>query len=164
QGDRLAESFNDGPAYVDTPQTRLTLLSQNQGLQMQMDAEAGLIDLGKANGTAVTNYQKDGQTAPQAQYFYRQDTRDWYAIHRGVANILMADGSVQEFTDLNGDGYLNPGFEIPLWDGDTDGNLGEAEDYYTTGYRPGPVELEPFRMFNGVFIRNNNAGKPLNFE
>ncbi|MGQ9606135.1 MAG: DUF1559 family PulG-like putative transporter [Thermogutta sp.] len=164
QGDRLAESFNDGPAYVDTPQTRLTLLSQNQGLQMQMDAEAGLIPLGKADGNQVTGYTKDGQTAPQPQYFYRQDTRDWYAIHRGVANILMADGSVQEFTDLNGDGYLNPGFEIPIWDGDNNGTAGEAADYFTTGYRPGPVELEPFRMFNGVFIRNNNAGKPLNFE
>ena len=164
QGDRLAESFNDGPAYVDSTNTRLTLLQQNQGLQMQMDAEAGLLDLGKADGNPVANYTKDGQAAPVNQYFYRQDTRDWFAIHRGVANILMADGSVQEFTDLNGDGYLNPGFEIPLWDGDGDGTPGEAEDYFTTGYRPGPVELEPFRMFNGVFIRNNNAGKPLNFE
>ncbi|GAB4133395.1 MAG: DUF1559 domain-containing protein [Thermogutta sp.] len=164
QGDRLAESFNDGPAYVDTPNTRLTLLSPNQGLQMQMDAEAGLIDLGKADGVAYSSYVKDGQTAPVDQYFYRQDTRDWYAVHRGVANILMADGSVQEFADLNGDGYLNPGFEIPVWDDDGDGIQGEAEDYFKTGYRPGPVELEPFRCFNGVFIRNNNAGKPLNFE
>ncbi len=164
RGDRLVESFNDGPGYVDSPNTRLTLLLHNQGLQMQMDAEAGLIPMGQADGNPVNNYQKGGQTAPQDQYFYRQDTRDWYAVHRGVCNILMADGSVQEFKDANGDGYLNPGFVIPVWDEDGDGILGEDEDYFATGYRPGPTELEPFRMFNGVFIRNNNAGKPLNYE
>ncbi len=164
QGDRLAEAFNDGPAFVDSTNKKLSLLAYQQGLQKQMDAEAGLIDLGKADGTADSTYTKDSQTAPVAQRFYRQDTRDWYAIHRGVANILMADGSVQEFADLNGDGYLNPGFEIPVWDDNGNSTAGEPADYFDIGYRPGPVELEPFRMFNGVFIRNNNAGKPLNFE
>jgi len=155
-GDRLCESFNDGPAYVNSTNRNITLLSGGQGLQMQMDAEAGLIPLGPADGNPVNNYTKDGQQAPVDQYFYRQDTRDWFAVHRGVCNILMADGSVQEFKDLNGDGYLNPGFVIPSNWTDT--------EYFQTGYRPGPIEMEPFRCFNGVFIRNNNAGKPLNFE
>lgn len=45
-----------------------------------------------------------------------QDTRAWAPHHRtGLrlsANILMADGSIRSVTDVNGDGFLNPGFPI----------------------------------------------------
>ncbi len=40
----------------------------------------------------------------------RQDYRGFAPVHRGSANILMADGSVQSFKDANGDGLLNNGF------------------------------------------------------
>lgn len=40
----------------------------------------------------------------------RQDYRGFAPVHRGSANILMADGSVQSFKDNNGDGLLNNGF------------------------------------------------------
>ena len=70
---------------------------------------------------------------------YLQDTRDWYAVHGGgktaSCNILFADGSVKEFSDLNGDKFLNPGFPVP-------DNLTPA-DYAKTGYRDGTVELPP---------------------
>ena len=39
-----------------------------------------------------------------------QDYRGFAPVHRGLCNVLMADGSVQEFKDLNGDGMLNNGF------------------------------------------------------
>lgn len=39
-----------------------------------------------------------------------QDYRDFQPVHRGVAMILFADGSVRPFTDSNGDGQLNNGF------------------------------------------------------
>ena len=41
-----------------------------------------------------------------------QDTRDWFAVHANKCNIAMADGSVKTVIDLNGDGFLNPGFDV----------------------------------------------------
>ena len=61
----------------------------------------------------------------------------------------MADGSVKEFVDLNGDRYLNPGFPVPT-------GLTEA-DYAGVGYRDGTVELHPKDIFSGVFITADNA-------
>lgn len=43
-------------------------------------------------------------------YETRQDYRGVSPLHRGVANVLMADGSVQALVDTNGDGFLNNGF------------------------------------------------------
>jgi len=39
-----------------------------------------------------------------------QDYRNFQPVHRGVANILFADGSVRTYTDGNDDGQLNNGF------------------------------------------------------
>jgi prepilin-type N-terminal cleavage/methylation domain-containing protein/prepilin-type processing-associated H-X9-DG protein len=39
-----------------------------------------------------------------------QDFRGFATVHRGGCNVLMADGSVQSFFDLNGDRLLNDGF------------------------------------------------------
>ena len=44
-------------------------------------------------------------------YDTRQDYRGMAALHRGVANVLMADGSVQRFSDTNDDGFINNGFD-----------------------------------------------------
>jgi prepilin-type processing-associated H-X9-DG protein len=41
-----------------------------------------------------------------------QDYRQFAPVHRGVANILFADGGVRAFTDTNNDGYLNNGFPV----------------------------------------------------
>lgn len=51
----------------------------------------------------------------------RQDYRAFGPVHRGSANILFADGSVRSFEDLNGDGYLNNGFDAKptFFDDDT---------------------------------------------
>ena len=59
---------------------------------------------------------------------------------------LMADGSVQEFSDLNDDKFLNPGFPVP-------NNLTD-DDYARIGYRDSQVELSPGRMFSGIFLIN----------
>jgi prepilin-type processing-associated H-X9-DG protein len=81
---------------------------------------------------------------------YLQDTRDWYAVHGGgrqaSCNILMADGSVKVFNDLNNDKFLNPGFPVPE-------NLADSQ-YARIGYRSGQVELDPQEMFNGIFLMN----------
>ena len=39
-----------------------------------------------------------------------QDYRGFASVHRGVCNVLMADGSVQTLKDENGDGLINNGF------------------------------------------------------
>ena len=41
----------------------------------------------------------------------RQDYRGMSPTHSGVANVLMADGSVQAIADRNGDGFINNGFD-----------------------------------------------------
>jgi len=88
-----------------------------------------------------------------------QDTRDWYAVHgsgnRLSCNILMADGSVKEFVDLNGDRYLNPGFPVSpgLFD----------SEYARIGYKDDTVELHPKDIFSGVFL-NADVGKSEDFE
>jgi len=135
-GEMLTEAFNDGPAFFD--------------------ASSNTIDLDQAVGAdlsaQIQGEQGDGNlaspTGPAGNGLYLQDTRDWYAIHgagsKTAANILMADGSVQTFTDENGDKFLNPGFAVP--EGLT------ADQYATIGYRGPDVELPAARMFNGIFL------------
>jgi prepilin-type N-terminal cleavage/methylation domain-containing protein/prepilin-type processing-associated H-X9-DG protein len=136
-GEMLAEAFNDGPAYFDTASNTLNLIDQAANLTDQVDCEVAGNCPPPIDGAGGTNS-------------YLQDTRDWYAVHgggkRAGCNILMADGSVKEFTDLNNDKFLNPGFPVP-------GGL--AEDVYAvTGYRDDTVELPPGQVFNGVFLMN----------
>jgi len=47
----------------------------------------------------------------------RQDYRQFTPVHRGICNILTADGSVQEFHDANDDGMLNNGFGVSAGSG-----------------------------------------------
>ena len=133
-GELLTEAFNDGPAYWDPSSSTINLIQQQANLTVQVDAEVG-------GSVPVPVTGSDT---------YLQDTRDWYAIHGGgkkaSCNILMADGSVKQFQDLNGDKFLNPGFPVPS-------NLTEAE-YAVIGYRDSEVELPPTDIFSGVFLIN----------
>ena len=133
-GELLSEAFNDGPAYWDPSSNTINLIQQQSDLTVQVDSEvAGSI----AQPVAGSNT-------------YLQDTRDWYAVHGGgkkaACNILMADGSVKLFQDMNNDKFLNPGFPIP-------NNLTEPE-YAVIGYRDSQVELPPTTIFSGVFLIN----------
>lgn len=60
-----------------------------------------------------------------------QDYRNFSGLHRGLANILFADGSVRTFFDKNDDGCLNNGF--------TPGGPGFAND---------EVEAKPDEIFS----------------
>ncbi|MCA9247573.1 MAG: DUF1559 domain-containing protein [Planctomycetales bacterium] len=135
-GELLSEAFNDGPAYYDTSSDTLNLIDQAADLTTQVDCENN------------SELQEACQPPTESNNMYLQDTRDWYAIHgggnQGSCNILMADGSVQEFNDLNGDKFLNPGFPVP--DTLTD------DQYAVIGYRNSETELQG--MFNGIFLLN----------
>lgn len=134
-GELLSEAFNDGPAFWDSSTATIDLIpAVGARLDTQVDCEI--------NGNCAPPITGSGT--------YLQDTRDWYAVHGGgkgaSCNILMADGSVKEFTDSNNDKFLNPGFPVP--DNLTD------DQYATIGYRNSTVELPPGQMFNGIFLMN----------
>jgi hypothetical protein len=143
-GVRLAESFNDGPAQYDSTAQKIALMPELTPVQYQMQCEAspqGCLPANSTNGT------------------WLQDTRDWYAVHGSgnnlSCNILMSDGSVKQFTDINGDRYLNPGFPIPT---------GLSETVYAgIGYKDDTIELHPKDIFSGVFL-TADVGKSADFE
>ena len=143
-GERLGESFNDGPAQLSGvgSASKLTLMPNAYDLSTQLSCEASAGGCPAANDT-------DGA--------WLQDTRDWFAVHgagsKQHCNILMADGSVKEFMDLNGDKYLNPGFPV---DNGSGGAL-TVEEAVGIGYRDGTVELPKTEIFSGIFLRNNAA-------
>ena len=142
-GARLTEVMNDGPATFLTASNGIQLMGPSVPVADQMAAEASLAGVPPAVNSLG----------------WLQDTRDWAAVHGSgnklVCNILMADGSVKEFADLNGDRFLNPGFPVPA-------GLSEAE-YLGVGYRDGTVELHPAEIFSGVFIAADSS-KPGKFE
>ena len=142
-GERLTESFNDGPATFNTAANEIDLIVAGTVMQDQLTCESTLTGCAPAADSAA----------------WLQDTRDWYALHGSgdqlSANILMADGSVKEFSDTNGDKYFNPGFPVPA-------GLTEAQ-YAGIGYRDNTVELHPKDIFNGIFL-TGDVGKSIDFE
>ena len=128
-GELLSEAFNDGPAYFDPSSNTLNLIEQGADLTLQAscEIEGGCPPAVTGSGT------------------YLQDTRDWYAVHGGGGcNVLMADGHVRQFNDDDGDGFLNPGFQVP-------DDL-SPQDYAPVGYSSSVVEMPPTEIFNGVFV------------
>ncbi len=127
----LTEAFNDGPASFNTSTIGIELIDEGLDIDDQVACERG-------EATSMNC----GPAADEA--YFLQDTRDWFGVHVGSANVLMADGSVKLFNDSNGDGYFNPGFPVP-------NNLTDLQ-YVTIGYIDSTIELPPVEMFNGVFI------------
>ena len=130
-GARLCEAANDGPAKLNAAGTKLVLLDK-PGTEAAIDREL------------VTEYT-------MANGWY-QDIRDWYAIHRNSANLLMADGSVKSIYDLNGDRFFNPGFNAT--------GLTAAND----GYVFGPKEVNEFDVYCGVWLTDPVKTNKTNFE
>lgn len=158
-GARLAESFNDGPAFLNS-NGKLSLIEKvdDSGLyggtgfdeagSFLLYSISGTSDVGLFSGDVAPTI--DGEIASQVGedgVLFLQDTRDWFATHGGGTsagcNILMADGSVKLGSDVNGDGFLNPGFAVT---GDPEEN---ARDL---GYTDDTVELESFEIFSGPSI------------
>jgi prepilin-type N-terminal cleavage/methylation domain-containing protein/prepilin-type processing-associated H-X9-DG protein len=136
QGALLTEAMNDGPAqYAGTNDIDLCP-AVGQDLTPNLEAEiAGAIPSPTvANGT------------------FLQDTRDWFAVHGGATktsiNILMADGSVKTFYDVDGDRFLNPGFPVDL----------AGTPVGAIGYSTDALELPPGEIFSGVFLQRLTKG------
>lgn len=144
-GERLVESFNDGPAHYDATSDNVDLVdgtdiilpgpasSANPAFEGDiLPTSTFPAPVGGAGNTA--NGGPDG-------LLWLQDTRDWFAVHSETCNILMADGSVKNVRDTNGDGYLNPGF--PMDPATADNN---------DGYLDNVCELDPFNVYCGPTI------------
>ncbi len=130
-GESLGQTFNDGPAYWDAETSNVTLLQPGTLLNSTTGIVAWEDD-------ALPDSSSDGDAGSDGR-LWLQDTRGWFAAHAGSrrsCNIMMADGSVKALTDLNGDGYLNPGFRVV-----------ERDDQ--DRYRDGIVELNPFEVYCG---------------
>ena len=138
RGELLAESVSDGPSYYHPLSQRIKRIgSYNSRLDVQLQCELRG-DCRPPTGGSGGNLM------------YLQSTLSWLAVHGGSQrslNLLMADGSVQEFSDRNHDGYLNPGFPVPE-------GLGNAQ-YRRLGYRNATIELPEARCFSGVFLNPN---------
>lgn len=155
-GHRLGETANDGPAYWDPA------AGTGGRVQLVKDAQHGeniqaLIPAFPTVGQAVTpavEAMLAGTTASAATLSGKlvlQDTRDWFAVHGNQANILMADGSVKTLTDLNGDGYFNPGFPVA------------GGSQATDGYASNVCEINAFDVFTGVMLNSEIITKT-NYE
>ena len=157
-GERLVESFNDGPGYWDGD--KIVLLEKTGANVVLRDAASGdcawcddvLPSPNDALDTAGVSTVADGGTDG---IIWLQDCRDWYSVHggpRGHCNILMADNAVKVINDLNGDGFLNPGFAA------TTGTV-QAD-----GYAGPEVELAPFNVHSGPTFQRQNINAKGEFE
>jgi len=139
-GSQLAETFCDGPSYWDTDRVKL--------LKTVVPVDSVVPKSFPAVGSTVTTaneaiYASDIAGNALGNKLFLQDTRDWFAHHGKAANVLMADGSVKELVDTNGDGFFNPGFPVS-------GNPVVLAD--TVGYTNGDVEINSFEVFTGVLL------------
>lgn len=130
-GNRLAESFNDGPGFWNPA----------AGTGGAIDLMPAGTNVVAAIPTELPDANRAGTAGPDGT-LWLQDSRDWFAWHgRGrnkICNILMADGSVKAIVDLNGDGFLNPGFT-----GSASGGSGHTD---------ATVELLPSEVFSGPWL------------
>ncbi len=134
-GSRLAETANDGPCYMNSASLLLLDGGNGDGLDVNAYQPVRWPQVGE-----VTSGQGAGTLTASPNNLWLQDTRDWYATHRGSCNLLMADGSVKTLFDTNGDNFFNPGFDAT--------SMTSVRD----GYTPGPCEINSFDVFNGVWL------------
>jgi prepilin-type processing-associated H-X9-DG protein len=171
-GERLAESFNDGPAFWDGDGINLVntanAIFNPADPTTNTDAFRNDIVPSSTFTAAVSTGVGAGGNAPDNPAtldvieghggddgrLWLQDTRDWYAWHSGSCNLLMADGSVKNVKDLNDDGFLNPGFPIDP------ANATIEND----GYTDNKVELEPFNVYSGPSILRGDITEKGVFE
>ncbi|MDX1948679.1 MAG: DUF1559 domain-containing protein [Pirellulaceae bacterium] len=145
QGALLTESFTDGPAHFDDDAGPV-IEHITVGAWADPTVEGHPLDVQIACDLGV------GPCLPPTHEnaTFLQDWRNLYAVHGGrnpVCNILMADGSVREFRDLNNDGFLNPGFPIS--------GAATPTELLSIGYQDNTLELHRGEFFSGIWI-----GKP----
>lgn len=142
-GDRMCESFSDGPAYLVSSNTWRSW-GKNDAVTVHNSA------------TGVSIFERE-QPATKSFSSYPwtdlQDYRDIGPVHAGQANVLFADGSIKSFKDQNRDGYLNPGFQVA--------SNATTTQLAAIGYVDGVVELDPQLIFSGTLLQKLQNKKNL---
>jgi prepilin-type N-terminal cleavage/methylation domain-containing protein len=100
-GVRLGETANDGPGNWVTDKFVLVKVNTIPVAHM---LNKSFPTIGQPIASTASKYYVGGATT-----LYMQDIRDWAAVHARAAEVMMADGSVREIIDSNGDGFFNPG-------------------------------------------------------
>jgi len=134
QGVSLAETFNDGPSFVDTAANKLAIVPTGTPLSWLVPGKLPI------EGEIVPS-DPAAYTGSSSIPLVLQDTRDWRAWHSGYVNVCFADGSVRKLYDANGDGYINPGFSIPV-----------GGDVTVYGYKDNRCEVNPWEMYTGTML------------
>jgi prepilin-type N-terminal cleavage/methylation domain-containing protein/prepilin-type processing-associated H-X9-DG protein len=140
-GERTCESFNDGP--VKNPATPWSTWAKWDSLTAEPIVTV-------ASGQVTYSLYRDEQppvgTPPKTNNLalHLQDYRDMAPVHGGQCNVLFADGSIKSFKDTNGDGYLNPGFNVDA--------TAASSALDRIGYRDSVVELPAEQIFSGIFV------------
>ncbi|MEX2138681.1 MAG: prepilin-type N-terminal cleavage/methylation domain-containing protein [Pirellulales bacterium] len=147
-GSRTVESFNDGPAMNQADMTAWRAWGKSTaGVVTIQDPASGASVYRDEQGDAATPVK------PNALKSHLQDYRDLGPVHGsgkgGACNILFADGSIKSFNDENGDGYLNPGFQISA--------SASSAELARMGYTNQDVELPEPLIFSGVFLQGNSS-------
>jgi len=155
-GTPLVELFTRGPAVYDSAGPAIKLIQGANGNVLDLAAiqptsypQPGEVVGHGGVGNNETTYQSNtgdwSATLGGAGLakLCLQDTRGWSPVHRDSCNLLMADGSVKSVQDLNGDGFLNPGFPVEPGDNPASGNV---------GYLDGAVEMSSFEVFSGTYL------------
>jgi prepilin-type processing-associated H-X9-DG protein len=140
-GAMLGETQNDGPSFFNSADGKV----ENVGASGSGSVGRTWNELN--NGGAVL--PTAGQLVTTT--FFLQDTRDWRAYHSGSVNVCFADGSVRKLYDTNGDGYVNPGFDIG-------GTLTNAA---IAGYTSNQCEANPWELYPGTHLSKMNQTKNL---
>jgi prepilin-type N-terminal cleavage/methylation domain-containing protein len=150
-GSRLVESFSDGPSVAyGSSNPSLAFMSSVTGKTIATMIENDVYPPVGSFATKASAFAASGATGADTVYggtdgvCWMQDNRDFATIHGGGTakslNILMADGAVKTFYDVNGDTYINPGFDM---------NGGTEEK---DGYTDSNCEVSPAEMYNGALI------------
>jgi prepilin-type N-terminal cleavage/methylation domain-containing protein/prepilin-type processing-associated H-X9-DG protein len=164
-GSNTAESFQDGPGTgtVGT-NTKLVLMDMTNASNLIPEAKCEQLGLcPPPDSSGSESFTPPGGTAVTGNFFL-QDTRDFGCVHGSGANlscnILMADGSVTEFQDTNGDHYLNPGFQVTTGSG-----VGTpVADPTICGFKDNTIDLPAAQCFSGVFLNTDATNKPQSFK
>ena len=135
-GEFLVATYLRGPSSWDEDSQSIILLPPGTKSDRLTDTECML---GPFCQDQLPTQNDPGEGGTDGK-IWLQDTRHWAPQHIDFSNgsltlnLLMADGRVKTVRDINGDGFLNPGFPIK-------------------GQSPATVELQPFIVFSGELIK-----------
>ena len=143
-GSVVCESFNDGPSTISGER----VLTVVKALTAAGTTKSMLDSNNAADGSVSLAFPTLGELG--STDLILQDTRDWFAYHSKSLNLVFADGSVRSVEDVNGDGFVNPGFRAETI---------ASASFETTGFLDGECEVNPWEMYPGTFLSSDLPAK-----